>query len=107
MNLPSSSFGGGISTVDIKEEEGKSTGTLMVEVIIGLVSAAFAFVAALAWNAAIQALLAQFFDDPNDLTGLFIYAILVTIIAVLAIVGLGRALGKRHERDRRSRDARR
>jgi uncharacterized BrkB/YihY/UPF0761 family membrane protein len=87
--------------VDIKEEEGKSTTTLVFEVIIGLVSAAFAFVAALAWNEAIQAALARIFEDPNDLTGQFIYAVLVTILAVIVIVGLARALGKAKSKEKK------
>ncbi|MBI0582591.1 MAG: hypothetical protein ISF22_00030 [Methanomassiliicoccus sp.] len=86
--------------VDIKEEEGKSTGTLVIEVIIGLVSAAFAFVAALAWNEAIQTVLAMFFTNPDDPTGKLVYAVLVTIIAVMVIVGLARLLAKRHRKDK-------
>jgi uncharacterized BrkB/YihY/UPF0761 family membrane protein len=89
-------------TVDIKEENGKSMGTLVIEVIIGLVSAAFAFVAALAWNEAIQVALAQIFEDPNDLTGLFVYAVLVTILAVIAIIGLARVLAKFKARDQKA-----
>jgi hypothetical protein len=89
--------------VDIKEEDGKSMGTLIVEVIAGLMSAAFAFVAALAWNSAIQELIKQAFPNPGDLTGLFVYAIIVTIVAVLAIIGIARVLGKFQARDRKRR----
>jgi TRAP-type C4-dicarboxylate transport system permease small subunit len=85
--------------VDIKEEEGKSTRTLVIEVIIGLVSASFAFVAALAWNTAIQKAIEQFFSA-DDLVGVFIYAIVVTIIAVIVILGLARLLAKYKAQDR-------
>lgn len=89
--------------VDIKEEDGKSTSTLVIEVIAGLMSAAFAFVAALAWNTAIQTALAQVFTNPDDPTGQFVYAIVVTIIAVIAIIGIARILSKYQARDKRKR----
>ncbi len=85
--------------VDIKEENGKSTTTLVIETIAALMTAAFAFVAALAWNTAIQAAIAQVFPNPNDLTGQFVYAIIVTIIAVVAIIYIGRVLAKHKARD--------
>ncbi len=87
--------------VDIKEEEGKSMGTIVIEVIAGLMSAAFAFVAALAWNTAIQKAIAQVFTNPDDLTGLFIYAIIVTVLAVIAIIAIARVLAKYQARDRK------
>jgi TRAP-type C4-dicarboxylate transport system permease small subunit len=86
--------------VDIKEEEGKSTRTLVIEVIIGLVSASFAFVAALAWNTAIQQAIQQYFSE-DDLVGVFVYAIVVTVIAVIAIVSLARLLAKYQAMDRK------
>ncbi|MGI5837488.1 MAG: DUF5654 family protein [Chloroflexota bacterium] len=58
--------------------------------IIGLATAAFGVVAALAWNEAITALLTTILPTGSDIVGLFIYAILVTIIAVVVIVNLGR-----------------
>jgi Family of unknown function (DUF5654) len=85
--------------VDIKEEQGKSTTTLVLETIAALMTAAFAFVAALAWNAAIQAAILAAFPTPGDLTGQFIYAIIVTIIAVIAIIYIGRVLAKHKARD--------
>ena len=86
--------------VDIKEEEGKSTRTLVIEVIIGLVSASFAFVAALAWNTAIQQAIQQYFSE-DDLVGVFVYAVVVTVIAVIAIVSLARLLAKYQAMDRK------
>ncbi|NLT36936.1 MAG: hypothetical protein GXX95_02095 [Methanomassiliicoccus sp.] len=89
--------------VDIKEEDGKSMGTIVIEVIAGLMSAAFAFVAALAWNTAIQTAITQMFPNEGDLTGLFVYAILVTILAVIAIIGIARVLAKYQARDKKKR----
>lgn len=80
--------------VDIKEENGKSTTVLVIETIAALMTAAFGFVAALAWNTAIQTALAQIFTNPKDPTGQFVYAIIITIIAVIAIVLIGRVLAK-------------
>ncbi|MDW5563626.1 MAG: DUF5654 family protein [Methanomassiliicoccus sp.] len=80
--------------VDIKEEDGKSTTVLVIETIAALMTAAFGFVAALAWNTAIQTALAQVFTNPDDPTGMFVYAIIITIIAVIAIVLIGRVLAK-------------
>lgn len=70
----------------IKIEILKTIGTLM--------TTAFAFIAGLAWNEAIQKVIKMFIDQGNAVTGLLIYAIIVTIIAVLATVFMGRLLGK-------------
>ena len=80
--------------VDIKEEDGKSTMVLIIETIAALMTAAFGFVAALAWNTAIQTALKQVFPNPEDPTGMFVYAIIITIVAVIAIVLIGRVLAK-------------
>ena len=48
---------------------------LIVETILGLITTAFAFVAGLAWNDAIQALITQFVGTGNALPNLFSYAI--------------------------------
>ncbi len=83
----------------IEYDEGKSTGTIMVETVASLITAAFALVAALAWNEAIKALIAKIFDTSDDLVGMMIYAILVTIIAVVATVWIGKVLIKYHKLD--------
>ncbi len=45
---------------------------------------AFGLVAALAWNEAIKALINYFFKAENNVVSLFIYAVIVTIFAVMA-----------------------
>lgn len=65
---------------------------------IELVTAAFGLVAALAWNAAIQALFTALFPEAADLIAKFFYAVLVTIIAVFATIRLGR-LAERVKRE--------
>lgn len=83
----------------IEYDEDKSTGTIMVETVASLITAAFALVAALAWNEAIKALITKLFDSSDDLMGMMIYAILVTIIAVVATVWIGKVLVKYHKLD--------
>jgi uncharacterized membrane protein YidH (DUF202 family) len=67
---------------------------LIMETILGLITTAFAFVAGLAWNEAIQELIKQFFKTEGTLTGLFIYAVVVTIVAVIVTVLLARIAGR-------------
>lgn len=65
-----------------------------METILGLITTAFAFVAGLAWNDAIQKLIEQFIGTGDALPSLFIYAIIVTIVAVIVTVLLARVAGK-------------
>jgi len=67
---------------------------LIMETILGLITTAFAFVAGLAWNNAIQKLIEQIVGTGSALTSLFTYAIIVTIIAVIVTVLLARFAAK-------------
>jgi len=58
--------------------------------MISLASAAFGVVAALAWNSAITALVKQIFGTGGQIVSLFIYAIIITIVAVIVMVNLGK-----------------
>jgi hypothetical protein len=58
--------------------------------MISLASAAFGVVAALAWNSAITALVRQIFGSGAQVISLFIYAVIITIIAVIVMVNLGK-----------------
>lgn len=62
--------------------------------IATLMTTAFGLIAALAWNEAIKAIILAFFPAQSGITGLLIYAILITIIAVAATVIIGRAIAK-------------
>ena len=55
---------------------------------------AFGLIAALAWNSAIQAIIISVLPKGSGITGLLIYAIVITIIAVIATIIIARALGK-------------
>lgn len=61
-----------------------------IEKIIQFVSAAFALVAGLAWNTAIQELINRYVSPGSDLMGKFIYAFIVTTIAVIVTVYMAR-----------------
>lgn len=60
------------------------------EKIVTLATAAFGIVAALAWNEAIQSLFAVLFPKEDDLTGKFVYAVLVTVVVVVLSVYLSK-----------------
>ncbi len=65
----------------------------VLEAMSALIVSAFSLVAALAWNEAIKALIAQYLGADN-LTGLFIYAVIVTVIAVIMAILITRAIRK-------------
>ncbi|MDP9315928.1 MAG: DUF5654 family protein [Chloroflexota bacterium] len=64
-----------------------------LQTMIALVSASLGLVAALAWNEAIKATLALL-GLGESLAGLYTYAILATVIAVVVLVALGRAAAR-------------
>ncbi|MCL2142767.1 MAG: DUF5654 family protein [Methanomassiliicoccaceae archaeon] len=69
----------------------------LVETFATLMTAAFGMVAALAWNEAIKALIAEYIDSENAVVPLLIYAIVVTVIAVICIVLIARSIGRLKE----------
>lgn len=69
----------------------ESNRSVFIATMISLASAAFGVVAALAWNAAITELVKQVFPATSGIISLFVYAVVITIIAVVVIVMLGRA----------------
>ncbi|MDR2830299.1 MAG: DUF5654 family protein [Methanobrevibacter sp.] len=66
----------------------------MLKTIATLITTAFALVAGLAWNSAIQAIIKEFFRSDSEIAGLVVYALIVTVISVLVTVFIGRTLGK-------------
>ena len=67
---------------------------VFLQTMIALASAAFGIVAALAWNSAIQATITRIMGPDESLTGLYVYAILATILAIIVLVALGRAAAR-------------
>jgi hypothetical protein len=62
----------------------------MIQTMITLASASLGLVAALAWNEAIKATIKAAFGTGDSLAGLYTYAILATVLAVVVLVMLGR-----------------
>ncbi len=77
----------------MKEEVNEVKGQVL-ETIATLMTTAFGLIAALAWNEAIKTLITEMVGKGNDLTGLFIYAIIITIIAVVATILIARLISK-------------
>ena len=59
-----------------------------------LLTAAFGLIAALAWNGAIRAIFAKVFGNPDELLPMIIYAVTVTIIAVVIIIWIAKIAEK-------------
>ncbi|MFH1544780.1 MAG: DUF5654 family protein [archaeon] len=66
----------------------------VIEKIAALITAAFGLVAALAWNDAIKALFKEVFGSAETLIPMMIYAVIITIIAVIATIWIGKIAGK-------------
>jgi amino acid permease len=64
--------------------------SVYLQTMISLASAAFGVVAALAWNTAITALVKEVFGTGGQIISLFLYAVVITIIAVIVMVNLGK-----------------
>ena len=67
-----------------------SNRSVYLQTMISLASAAFGVVAALAWNSAITALVKEVFGTGGQIISLFLYAIIITVIAVIVMVNLGK-----------------
>ena len=69
--------------------------------ILGYLTAAFGLVAGLAWNEAIKALIEELFPlSKNTLLAKFVYAIIVTLIVVIAGIYLTRMVKKEKEEEK-------
>jgi uncharacterized membrane protein YidH (DUF202 family) len=66
----------------------------LVETFATLMTAAFGMIAALAWNEAIKALVSKYFSPEDSVVPLIIYAIVITVIAVICIIVIARTLGR-------------
>jgi len=59
-----------------------------------LIAAAFGFVAAFAWNETFKAIIHSFVGEDATIIVLLGYSIIITIVAVLLIIGVARASAK-------------
>lgn len=61
----------------------------VIEKLAILITGALGLVAALAWNTAIQAIFRSIFGEQSSIIAMLSYAIVVTIVAVIATVWIG------------------
>jgi hypothetical protein len=66
----------------------------IVQSMITLASAALGLVCALAWNEAIKTAMKEYLGTDESISGLFTYAILATILAVVVLLVLARTAAK-------------
>ena len=74
------------------EEEKSTLKTEVLDKIAALVTAAFGLVAALAWNDAIKTIFKEIFGDESTIGPMLLYAVIVTIIAVILTIIVARAV---------------
>jgi len=66
----------------------------VIEKMAALLTAAFGLVAALAWNGAILAIFKAVFGSSETIPALLVYAVVVTIIAVIVTIWIARVAEK-------------
>ena len=66
----------------------------VIEKVAALITAAFGLIAALAWNEAIQEIFRLVFGDQSGIWAMLFYAVVVTIIAVVVTIWIGRVAEK-------------
>jgi hypothetical protein len=76
----------------------------VIKALAALITAAFGLVAALAWNTAIQEIFRTVFGDQSGVVPMLIYAGVVTVIAVIATLAIGRAAAKAGVKDEKPMD---
>jgi Family of unknown function (DUF5654) len=69
----------------------------VIDKIAALMTTALGLVAALAWNSAIQEIFRLIFVQQNSLWTMIFYGVIVTIIAVVITIMIGRGLQKKQQ----------
>ena len=78
----------------VDEEKEEPLKVIALDKMAALITAAFGLIAALAWNEAIKAIFKEIFGDANAIGPLLIYAIVVTIAAVILTILVAMQLSK-------------
>ncbi len=81
------------------KETVKETNKAVLSQSLGFISSAFVLVAALAWNEAIKDLINRYFKADSGIISHFIYAIIVTIIAVAITMKLN-SLAEKYKQEK-------
>jgi hypothetical protein len=66
----------------------------IIDKLAALVTAAFGLIAALAWNGAIKAVFLKVFGEAEGLGPMLVYAVVVTLIAVIVTLWIAKAAEK-------------
>lgn len=66
----------------------------LVQTMITLASASLGLVAALAWNEAIKTTIKEYFGTDESLAGLYTYAIIATVLAIVVLAILARVAAR-------------
>ena len=66
----------------------------VIEKIAALITAAFGLIAALAWNEAIQEIFRLVFGEQSGVLAMIAYAVIVTVIAIVFTIWIGRVSEK-------------
>jgi uncharacterized membrane protein YidH (DUF202 family) len=82
------------SSCFLYSKEGIDMQKEVIDKIAALITAAFGLVAALAWNSAIQEIFRLVFGEQSGIWAMIAYAVIITIIAVVATILIGRAAEK-------------
>ena len=67
---------------------------VFIQTMITLAAASLGLVAALAWNEAIKATIRQVLGEDDSLVGLYVYAVIATVVAVVVLLILARAASR-------------
>ena len=79
---------------DEEKEKEEPLKVIALDKMAALITAAFGLVAALAWNEAIKAIFREIFGEADAIGPLLIYAIVVTIAAVILTILVAMQLAK-------------
>ena len=74
------------------EEKEERLKVVVLDKIAALITAAFGLIAALAWNDAIKLIFKEVFGEAESIGPMLIYAIIVTIAAVILTIIVARAV---------------
>src|SRR5688500_286657 len=69
-----------------RREQGVRTARMIAQTMVTLATGSLGFVAALAWNDAISTTIKQLLGESEGLTGLYVYAVVATLIAVVLVL---------------------
>jgi len=76
------------------EEKEEPLKVIALDKMAALITAAFGLIAALAWNEAIKAIFKEIFGEADAIGPLLIYAIVVTVAAVILTILVAMQLSK-------------